>query len=106
MRFTLNRAGVDQLAKSPGVAVALSAKAVVVAGAVAANAPRHTGDFAGSIRVTPVYPTLGGVGVTVFSTDFAAHIIEYGSVNNPAYSPFRRAAAALRLVLRGGGARP
>jgi hypothetical protein len=41
----------------------------------------------------------------VHSTDVAAHIIEFGSANNPAYAPFRKAASALGLRLRGGGER-
>lgn len=106
MRFTLNRAGVEQVAQSPRAAAMLTAQAAVVAGTVASVAPRHTGDFAGSIRVAPARVVPRGLAVTVYSTDWAAHIVEFGSINNPAYAPFRRAAAALRLVLHGGGGRP
>lgn len=37
---------------------------------------------------------------TVGNTDVAAHLIEYGSVNNPPYAPLRRgvSAAGLRFV--------
>lgn len=105
MRFKLNAAGVAAVARSPRVVAHVAGQALVVAAAVSAAAPERTGHFARSIEVSPAHPTAQGVEVTVFSTDIAAHIIEFGSVNNPPYSPFRRAAARLGLRLRGGGER-
>lgn len=45
-----------------------------------------------------------GSSATVGNTDIAAHIIEYGSVNNPPYAPLRRgvSAAGLRFADTGG----
>lgn len=34
------------------------------------------------------------------SNDFAAHLVEYGSANNPAYAPLRRGVRAAGLDLR------
>lgn len=105
MRFRLNRSGVDALTRSPQVFGHLSAQGTAVAAAVSGLAPKRSGRFARSIRVTAPRPTAQGAEVTVYSDDFAAHIVEFGSINNPPYSPFRRAAASLGLTLRGGGER-
>lgn len=106
MKFALNKAGVGEVVRSPRVLAHLAGQAAVVAGSVSAAAPHGSGHFARSITVTAVQPSLEGAKVTVYSTDIAAHIVEYGSINNPAYSPFRRAAASLGLKLKGGGGRP
>lgn len=55
------------------------------------QAIRYTGAYAASIRRT---------GTTVYSTDPAARIIEYGSVNNPAFAPLRRGADMTGARLR------
>lgn len=51
-------------------------------------APIGTGHYMDSIRVE-----VDDRGVVIESTDVAGHIVESGSVNNPAYSPLRRAGA-------------
>lgn len=57
---------------------------------VRANTPHATGAAQRSIRAD---------GDRVISTDRFWHLIEFGSVNSPAYAPFRRGirAAGLRL---------
>lgn len=105
MKFTLNPAGVDNLVESAGVLRALNDGARDVKAAVERHAPVETGDFEDSIRVHPPTITATGVEQTVDSDDFAAHLIEFGSVNNPPYAPFRKAASSLGLRLRGGGDR-
>lgn len=106
MRFRPNRTGIAAVARGPWAAAQLATKAQVVARAVEQVAPERSGHFARSIRTTLPEPTPEGMKVTVYSEDIAAHIVEYGSVNNPAYAPFRRAAGMLSLLLRGGGTRP
>jgi hypothetical protein len=75
------------------------------AGAAGARrvAPRHTGAYADSISAS--FGTEAGI-VTgrVASSDFFAHGIEHGSVNNPAYAPLRRGVqqAGLRVVVGEG----
>ena len=65
-----------------------------IAGAVArdvrtqATGFRNSGRFASSIE---------SEGATVFTTDVGAIPIEFGSVNNPAYAPFRSAILASGL---------
>lgn len=106
MKFALNPAGVDQVVGSSGVVGHLERVGSEVVRSVESHAPTHTGDFAGSITKTGVKPDRRGLRLIVYSTDWAAHLVEFGSANNPAYSPFRRAASSLGLRLRGGGDRP
>lgn len=53
-----------------------------------------TGGYARRFTVT-----VGGETPRVGNTDIAAHLVEFGSVNNPPYAPLRRGvrAAGLRL---------
>lgn len=106
MQFTLNKAGVDATIRQGSVVAFLNGVADRVVNGVESNAPKHTGAFAGSITKTAPKPDPKGLRVRVYSTDWAAHLVEYGSANNPAYSPFRRAASSLGLRLLGGGTRP
>ena len=57
-------------------------------------APEQTGAYRDSIEVVQ-----SGSETAVVTKDFAGHIIEFGSVNNPAYAPLRNGArkAGLRL---------
>jgi hypothetical protein len=59
-----------------------------------AIAPVHTGAYRESLSVL-----IAGPKVYVRTTDFAGHMVEWGSQNNVAYAPIRRAvlAAGLRL---------
>lgn len=69
----------------------------------AAQAARHvaphgpTGMYAESIVEGPIETRGGEVSTSYGSTDFAAHIVERGSVNNPPYMPLHRGAAAVGL---------
>lgn len=56
-----------------------------------------TGDYSRSIVRGPVEIRGDEVSTSYGSKDFAAHIVEFGSVNNPPYRPLHRAAAALGL---------
>lgn len=58
----------------------------------------YAGDYDRSLRVTRVPD-----GVRLESTDVAAHLIEFGSVNNAAQAPMRRGfrAAGLRFYDNG-----
>lgn len=105
MRFSLDHRGLDRKLRDAGTRAMLEGAASIVVDAVEDRAPRVTGEFAGSIVKTGVEPIGGDIGITVYSTDWAAHLVEFGSANNPAYAPFRRAASALGLKLRGEGRR-
>ncbi len=51
-------------------------------------APEHTGHYVDSLHVIQ-----DGDRVVAATDDVAGHMVESGSVNNPAYSPLRRAAS-------------
>lgn len=57
-------------------------------------APERTGAYKDSLEVAQ-----DGTRTAVLTTDFAGHLIEFGSRNNPAYAPLRTGArkAGLRL---------
>lgn len=61
-----------------------------VARAARREAPERTGDYRDSIETD---------GRRVLTTDFAGHIIEWGSVKTPPYAPLRRGARAAGLRL-------
>lgn len=107
MRFNLNERGVRQTVDSPKVRAYLGTVGNVVQQTVEAQASQfaRTRRFAGSIEQTPVEAGPNGPRKTVYSTDWFAHGIEFGSINNVAYAPFRRAVASLGLTLKGGGER-
>lgn len=71
----------------PAAAIKSSVEQVAPTGA--------TGNYADSIEVNE----LPDGSIVVATTDFAGHIVEWGSVNNPAYAPLRRGvrAAGARL---------
>lgn len=107
MRFNLNQRGVDQVVNGPKVTAFLNVAGDAVQTTVEsqASAFAQTRDFATSIDQTPVERGPNGPRKTVFSRDWFAHGIEFGSINNVAYAPFRRAVASLGLRLEGGGER-
>lgn len=108
VRFTFRERGVDELVEGAKMRAYLESVGSIVKQTVEAQSAgfAHTRHFARSIVKGPLREEAGGPRLTVYSTDFAAHIVEYGSINNPAYAPFRRACAALGLTLKGGGTRP
>lgn len=57
-------------------------------------APERTGSYRDSIEVEQ-----SGSETAVVTKDFAGHLVEFGSINNPAYAPLRNGArkAGLRL---------
>lgn len=105
--FRLNERGVDEVVRGAGVRRHLEQSADQVAGEVESQGERfaRTRRFARSITKSRVEPDRKGARITVYSTDFAAHIIEFGSSNNQPYAPFRKAASSLGLRLTGGGER-
>lgn len=106
-RFNLNERGVNDVVDGAKVRAYLGVVGDAVQQTIESQASQfaNTRDFAGSIEQTPVEAGPNGPRKTVYSADWFAHGIEYGSINNPAYAPFRRAVAALGLTLKGGGER-
>lgn len=65
-----------------------------IAAAAREVAPERSGDYKDSIEVAQ------SAGRTaVITTDFAGHLVEFGSRNNPAYAPLRNGARKAGFAL-------
>ena len=99
VRFMLNPALMDELGNDQSFRRWLGSAAGEVRAAIPSHLPRGKG---GGRRVAAFarksYHTVDGAGRTVHAevgTKWRlGHIVEFGSVNNPAYSPVRKAARA------------
>lgn len=80
-------ANIEDLA-AQDVAPQLLATASEIAQRAAGNVPKRTGRYSRSLRAVR-----DDRGVVAESTDPFGHLVESGSINNPPYSPLRRAAA-------------
>jgi hypothetical protein len=95
MRFRRNAEAEAELARDPAVVHELEQKALEARRKIELIAPSGpTGLYKRSIVVFR-----DGDAVAVGSTDFAAHLIEWGSVNNAPYAPIRRGVRAAGLDL-------
>lgn len=96
VRFKRNRRMDEQLKARPQYGAALEQLAQPAAQAARMIAPKRTRrGYATTIRVQRA-----GLEVRLISTDPFAHLVEWGSANNPPYAPLRRGvrAAGLRLI--------
>jgi hypothetical protein len=94
--FRPNAAFPTEVRAMPGVRALRIEKAKDVKARAQAIAPHGpTGMYR---RLLDTYESLGMIGVT--SKDFAGHMVEWGSQNNPIYAPIRRAVLAAGLTLR------
>lgn len=91
----INQRALRSLLREPPAQGVLDTAAEALVQRIEDESPVQTGHFQDSIK-SRRYP----LSRRVFSTDYFAHLIEWGSANNMAYAPFRRAARALgfRLV--------
>ena len=96
--FRLSPGFRQKLERSPTIQTMKRREANKVRRTAQALAPRGTEHYAKSLSVQE-----DGDQVAVVSTDIAAHLIEFGSVNNPVYAPLRRAAEAQGLRLKDTG---
>jgi hypothetical protein len=95
--FRRNPRAIAELRLDPKYRLLRRAAARAAAEAARQVAPvGATGAYQRSIRVGEE-----GDVVAVTSSDAFAHLVEFGSVNNPAYAPLRRGARAAGLDLRG-----
>ena len=94
--FRKNPALEIEIAKLPGTHKVLEEAAQAVARVARSIAPQESRrkNYKRSIKVAR-----DANSTTVYTTDIAGHLVEYGSAKNPAYAPLRRAvrAAGLRL---------
>lgn len=101
-RFEYLESGVKDLANDPKFVDGTSKTAAnLVASAARQLAPPGgpARGYKGRIRTTVEVDAKGRIFGRVHADDIAAHIVEWGSVNNPAYAPLRRAAEQLGLKL-------
>jgi hypothetical protein len=91
MRFRRNRLFEAQMKASPRYQASMAGIAQRTAKVVWSFAPHKTGAYGRSIKAREN---------VVYSDDPFAHLVEFGSTNNPAYAPLRRGvrAAGLRFV--------
>lgn len=89
-RVVINQKALRQHLRTPEPQAALDVATTALVQAIEDESPVQTGHFQDSIR-SRRFPLIR----RIFSTDFFAHLIEWGSANNMAYAPFRRAARAL-----------
>lgn len=95
--FKRNRAATEQLQRDPAYRRLLrdtAGRVVRHAIMIAPDGGPHRG-YRETLRVGEQDGT-----VTAESTDPFAHIVEFGSINNPAYAPLRRAVRGEGLDLR------
>jgi hypothetical protein len=97
-RFKPNPALVPELEAGAAFQALLEGKAGEVRSGAEAAAPVHTGHYKDRF-----YQSKLARGYRVGNTDFAAHIVEWGSVNNPPYAPLRRGVQAAGLHLHDPG---
>lgn len=96
MRFRPERNLAAKIEREPGFKRFRRATAQAAAAASRRLSPDHTGDYADSFVVAEDGSSFG-------NDDFAAHLVEYGSANNPPYAPLRRGARAAGLRLEEEG---
>lgn len=77
------------LGRLPGVKRARVSAAEAIAQSAAREAPRRTDAYADSLQAVE-----DGDEVRAETTDPSGHMVEWGSQNNPPYSPIRRGVAA------------
>lgn len=93
-RFIKNPHLASDLRRMPGLNDAKRKAAHEIKRNTEAAAPHGTGDYGDSIQVFEEGDHIG-----VETTDPFWHLIEFGSVHNPAYAPLRRGARAAGVRL-------
>lgn len=83
------------LATDPTMQTLLRGRTEAVTTQAEANAPVKTGYFRRHFEMRPYRG-----GFRVWDTDPFAHLVEWGSINNPAYAPIRRAVRSSGLRYR------
>ena len=98
--FVPNPETLEEISTLPGAADAVKSAASAASKVAAGISPTgRTKRYASSHIVGE--PAIGDDGVLACgygSTDFAAHLVEFGSVNNPPYRTLTRAAEAVGLT--------
>jgi hypothetical protein len=94
-KFTLNPNIVAELGATPGMTSAMQQTADAIIAAAAGITSSH--DFANTLEVLDVSEGANGVVMVVGTRWPFGHLVEWGSVNNPAQAPLRKAVSSLGL---------
>lgn len=97
VRYEPDERGMLEVAFLAGLRAYTANVAGQYAQAVAGAWPRHTGAGARSVHPGETGQDRDGAYSTVATRAWWWHFVEFGSINNPPYAPFRRAAQALGL---------
>jgi hypothetical protein len=100
-KFIPDRAGIERLAKGPGMRDFVTGKAKRVESLAVASAPVDSGAYRASIGSTPADVTADGVTATVYSTDPAALMIEFGTSDTPPHRTLSSSVTAAGLKFKG-----
>ncbi len=92
VKFKPDEAGIKSLTHLEGVGRVVEQTARDIAKDASANAPRRTKFNAKSYGSTKAHLEPDGYHAEAYSDDPFAHLVEFGSVRNPAYRPLTRAA--------------
>ena len=96
LSHTIDHAAVARVAKGPEVVAELVEARGKLARETRRIAPHGpTNQYSESIVEGPMETDGGNVATSYGSSDWAAHIVEFGSVTSPAYRCLHRAAGAL-----------
>jgi hypothetical protein len=105
--YTPDPAAIKELGFMAGMRAFTADVAIKYAQRVLAGWPRGTGRTRRSVRVTQTGTDRDSAYTRVSGPSSFWHFIEYGSIHNPPYAPFRNAAASMGLRFddpgKGGG---
>lgn len=100
MTFHIDHKGITDLVNGPGAVALVEKEAKATARAASLLIPGAHIWTRRTYRSTPARTSPAGATATVYTTDVAGHIFEWGSVKSPVYAPLRRAVQRRGLRLR------
>lgn len=93
-RFVFDQGFFAALSRTPEMVRMVKDMTEKVAAEARANAPVGSGNYAESIETETAVEDGEATG-RVLATDMAAGFVEFGTINNPAHAPLRRAAESV-----------
>jgi hypothetical protein len=97
VRYRPNPAGLAQVPFMAGMRAHTGTVAGKYAAAVTAAWPRNTGAGARSVHAAETGSDRDGAYTQVATSSWRWHFVEFGTIWNPPYAPFRRAASSMGL---------
>lgn len=105
MSFDYRQAMERELLRDPSLSGLVTEITEKVLDAAVGGAPVRTGAYRDSLDMSVGVGAAGMMVGRVLSTDPFAHLVEFGSVNNPPYAPLRRAVESVGLTVTDSRAR-